>query len=331
MNEREMNMRVLCREKVIEKDLQGRSCHASHVLPMQDGSVLCVWFEGTREGERDVCIYGARRGLDGRWQEKVRLTEDDGLPHWNPVLFQMNDGDVRLFYKCGMTIADWRTLVQDSRDGGCTFGPSRELVQGHTGGRGPVRNKILRLKNGMLCAPASDEGCQWQAFMDLSRDGNRWQMSNWLTLFPGHERDERYRGKGVIQPTLWESESGVHALLRSSEHFIYRTDSTDGGFTWCAPYPTNVPNNNSGIDLGQLPDGRLLLCYNPVSDNWGARNPISLAVSEDDGAHFQWLCDLDKGEGAHEFSYPCVIAKGNRVHISYTFDRKNIAYWQIEL
>lgn len=323
-------MRIICRETIMPADLVGRNCHASHCLPLEDGGVLAVWFEGTREGEDDVCIWGARRSPNGLWSEKRRLTEDNGLPHWNPVLFRKDADTVQLFYKRGKPIAKWQTMVQDSADFGETFFPARELVPGNVGGRGPVRNKIIRLSNGVLAAPASDENGVWRAFVDLSADnGSTWQAGPWLSLFPD---EAQYYRRGVIQPTLWESTPGhVHALLRSSEGRIFRTDSADYATTWCAPYPIDLPNNNSGIDLAQLPDGRLILAYNPAAENWGPRNHIALAASADNGHTWQHLLDLENEPGQHEFSYPCVIAVGNRLHITYTYDRMNIVYWEIEM
>ena len=138
------------------------------------------------------------------------------------------------------------------------------------------------------------------------------------------------RGRGIIQPTLWQTEEGIHALMRSSEGYIFRTDSTDG-IHWCQPYPTHLPNNNSGISLAQLSDGKLLLAYNPVSDNWGARTPLSLAVSEDNGVNWKKVCDLETeliyldGKRA-EFSYPYLIEHGHGVDLVYTWNRKNIVY-----
>ena len=322
-------MRIICHEHIMPENLSGRNCHASHILPMSDGSLFAVWFEGTQEGQSDVCIWGAHRTAAGTWQPKRRLTPDDGQPHWNPVLFPLNDDTTLLFYKQGAPIAKWRTMVQRSTDGCRSFSPARELVPGDTGGRGPVRNKVIRLSNGTFAAPASNEDGQWRAFIDLSSDGENWHAAPWISLFPD---EEQYHRRGVIQPTLWESAPGrVHALLRSSEGCIYRADSADYGETWCAPYPTGLPNNNSGIDLAQLPDGRLALAYNPAGENWGPRNHIALALSADNGETWQPVLDLEKQPGQHEFSYPCVIAVGNTLHISYTYDRINIAYWQIEI
>ena len=58
-------------------------------------------------------------------------------------------------------------------------------------------------------------------------------------------------------------------LVRSSNARIYRSDSKDYGKSWCPLYPTDMPNNNSGIDLIKLPDGALVLAYNPVGGDAG--------------------------------------------------------------
>lgn len=335
-------MKVISHQMIQPQELKARNCHASQCLPLRDGSVFAVWFEGTKEGQDDVCIWGAKRTIEGVWQPKRRLTEEDGLPHWNPVLFQLDDDTIQLYFKKGKPIARWYTMVMESHDLCETFTEARELVPGDVGGRGPVRNRPLRLSNGMIAAPASDESFLWTAFADLSPDGKTWQATSKMNIFHSGEQPVRWldrkldhskwrRKRGVIQPAFWEDEPGkVHALLRSSEGRIYRMDSEDYAAHWCRPYRTGLPNNNSGIDLTRLSDGRLALVYNPVGFNWGPRNPISLAISEDGGKSFQKVMDLDRAKGLCEFSYPCVCAKGNRLYITYTYNRLNIAFWEIE-
>ena len=92
-------------------------------------------------------------------------------------------------------------------------------------------------------------------------------------------------------------------------------------------YATPLPNNNSGIDLVRLADGRLVLAFNPVGGNWGPRFPISLAWSADNGKSWARLIDMEEAEG--EFSYPAIIADGLDLHVTYTADRRNIVYRRI--
>lgn len=319
-------MRILANELVAPLLPEGLECHASHFTVTPEGEVLCVYFLGSHEGRADVRIYGSRRGADGRWEERVPLSEDDGLPHWNPVLFERRDGALLLFYKVGTPIAEWRTHVRLSYDGGKSFTPPRELVEGDTGGgRGPSRNKAIYLRNGDILAPASTERGEWKCFFDRSRDGGvTWERGADLALpEPMLASYETRELRGIIQPTLWESDEGVHALLRSSEGRLFRTDSRDG-IDFCTPYPTEMPNNNSGVDLVALPDGRLLLCCNPVEKNWGARTPLSLYLSEDNGRSFSLFTHLVTGEGRYD--YPAMKLVGDTLHITYTWNRKSIGY-----
>lgn len=335
--------------RLIMNDRPTPSCHASTVLPLEDGRVLAAWFGGSGEGNADVGIWLAEK--DEKGFGEPRVVAQGLVPHWNPVLYRFADGRIVLYYKVGRKISCWQTMYIESFDGGRTFTEPRELIPGDiSGGRGPVRNKPVRLKSGRILAPASCEIGLWRCFADISDDdGHTWRKSNlievagleeyerkllaWQALAEASETPverpaELRHGRGIIQPTLWESESGVHALMRSGEGFIYRSDSTDGGETWCAPYPTNMPNNNSGIDLTKLPDGALLLVCNPVQESWGMRTPISVAMSKDDGETWTKLCDLQTEPG--EFSYPAIVSVGNRVYITYTYKRENVAYWEFD-
>ena len=311
--------------------------HASTIALVGD-DVLMAWFGGTREGEGDVDIYGARR-VGGRWEKPRLLAGEPGLPHWNPVLFAEGER-VDLFYKAGHTIPGWHTRHMRSRDGGRTWTRPAELVPGDAGGRGPVRNKPLRLRSGRILAPASVETAEtWNAFVDISDDGGEsFRASPFVPLWrAGGEKPETggpepmpVRGKGVIQPTLWQSEDGcVHMLLRSTEGFILRSDSADEGESWLPAYNTGLANNNSGIDLTRAGDGRLFLVMNPVSGNWAARTPLALLVSSDGGASFRPVLNLEMDPG--EYSYPAILSRGNTLYISYTWRRLKMAFWQIEL
>lgn len=301
-------------------------CHASTVL-VSDGIVMAAWFGGRKEGDRDVGIWFSRRTEAG-WEKPVRLSVRQDIPHWNPVLFRLPGGRIILYYKAGYTIPDWRTCFRTSDDGGLTWSEEVELVSGPAGkgGRGPVKNKPIRLSDGTILAPASieyaDTGIPFRAFVDrLDNNGNCVESSPLLEA-PG--------GASILQPTLWESAPGhVHMLLRSSAAVIFRSDSGDGGRTWCTPYPISLPNNNSGIDLVRTTDGTLVLVYNPVGKNWGRRTPLTVACSRDNGQSFEEALVLENSEG--EYSYPAIVAEGDSVHVTYTDKRKQIAYCHIRL
>lgn len=320
-------IRSFVKETVFPEGSVTPSCHAATVLPLPEGGVLAAWFGGSSEKADDVNIYVSDRNASGVWSAPRRVSEDDGVANWNPVLYRQTDGTALLFYKYGREIADWFTLVCRSSDGGRTWTAPEELVPGdRSGGRGPVKNKCLRLENGTLLAPASTErGGRWQPFIDVSADdGATWRAN------PPMER-VKYKGAyvGLIQPTLWTDAPGsVHTLMRSNKGALYRSDSSDWGATWSRPKRTRIPNNNSGIDCAADADGRLWLLSNPVAENWGARYPLSLSVSLDQGNRFTEVLRVEAEKG--EYSYPSVVFDGGCLHAVYTWNRRTIKYIRIE-
>jgi predicted neuraminidase len=299
-------------------------CHASTLVRTNDGQFLVAWFGGTHEKHNDVGIW-ISKGKPSHWTAPIEIAKLREEPHWNPVLFKKPSGEIILYFKIGKTIDLWETWYKVSSDNGTTWSEAKELVPGDKGGRGPVRNKSIILSDGTWLAPASNElKGVWNAFVDRSEDGGKtWVATPFLKL----NRDS-VPGEGVIQPTLWESTPGkVHMLLRSSAGVICRSDSYDYGKTWSAIYKTKLPNPNSGIDLTRLQDGTLVLVYNRDGKNWGNRRPIALATSRDNGKTWPTSIDLETGVDGDEFSYPAIISYGDTVALTYTWKRKNIAFW----
>lgn len=332
-----MKLTVLRREFIFEPGQPGcNSVHASTIAPF-GGGFAAAWFGGTRESAPDVRIWFSLRTERG-WSRPVAVTPDNGVAHWNPVLFY--DGVMlTLYYKEGLTPRDWRTMVTDTRDG-VTFTEPRELVPGDSFPRGPVKNKPIRLSNGDLLAPDSVEDSlrRWQLYADISHGGGgSWTLSDPIAFIVG---DRLYKSKeelppdadGLIQPSAWEERGRpgrVHMLARSAFGKVYHTVSDDFGRSFSPAKPTVIPNNNSGLDCAVTESGAVVLCCNPVGDNWGRRWPVSLLYSEDNGESWSQPLDLESAEG--EYSYPAIIADGGRLHITYTYNRRTIAYVEAEI
>ena len=302
-------------------------CHASTVTEMSDGRLIAAWFGGTAEKDDDVGIWYAIQE-EGKWSAPIRAAKVDNTPHWNPVLMTDETGEIHLFFKIGKEIPYWQTYWMHSKDGK-TWSDPEELVEGDKGGRGPVKNKAIILKDGTWLAPASTELNGWNAFADRSTDrGKTWTRSEDFEI-----DKSKLEGKGVIQPTFWESKPNeVHAMLRSTGGQIWRSDSSDGGKTWTPIYDTGLPNNSSGVDALLLEDGRLLLVYNPVPGNWKARTPLDLAVSEDNGKTWRTIAHLEADADLRsEFSYPAIIRTKTGIAITYTYQRERVRCWEIPL
>jgi len=320
-------------------------CHGSTLVVLPDGGLLAAFFAGQREGAGDTAIWLSRRTASG-WQRPNRVFARDGVAHWNPVL-HAEGSRVWLFYKTGPSAHDWIQQWAVSEDAGHHWTEPRPLAAGDPTLRGPVRNKLLVLSDGDWLAPGSVETDRyWDAFTDRSTDkGRTWHkatvpLDHHTTVGPDQtgiwqglgenalwetRLDVVFRWDGVIQPSLWESTPGqVHMLLRSTRGQVYRSDSRDGGRHWAPAYATPLPNNNSALDLVRLTDGTLVLACNPVPGNWGRRYPLTLLVSPDNGA--TWHPERDLETAAGEFSYPAVVAAGDTLQVTYTWNRTNIMH-----
>ncbi|MBI4978754.1 MAG: exo-alpha-sialidase [Spirochaetes bacterium] len=325
---------VRTKEFIFSDTSRHAACHASTLAYLPDGRFFAAWFGGSKEGAADVSIWGATRSAS-KWSEPRRLARVDECAHWNPVLFLDAHNVLHLWFKVGEKIESWITWTQTSNDGGATWSEARVLVPGDSS-RGPVKNKPICLSDGTLLAPASVEGEWWESYVDRSEDGGRtWQKSGYIpmnkAMFDGCTSPDRTpKNHGVIQPTLWESSPGnIHMFMRSSTGYICRSDSNDNGRTWCVLYKTDLPNNNSGIDVTRLADGRLALLWNPVGQNWGARSPLRLSVSADDGNTFSTVKDLESEPG--EYSYPSIITTPTGVAGVYTWKRERIVFFEADM
>ncbi|MCP4644940.1 MAG: exo-alpha-sialidase, partial [bacterium] len=311
---------------VFGDDRPFKQCHASTVVQAGNGDFIAAWFGGTEEKDPDVGIWMSRFA-EGSWTAPELAVKVNETAHWNPVLFRdPARDDVCLFFKVGPRIPRWQTYWISSKDNGKTWSKAVELVPGDEGGRGPVKNKAIVLSDGAWLAPASTELGGWDPFADRSEDGGKtWSRSeDWAIS------KDVISGKGAIQPTFWESDPGkVHALMRTTAGVVARADSEDGGKTWTPVRASGLPNNNSGIDCLGLEDGRVLLVYNPVGKNWGARTPLNLAVSSDNGEIWRDIASLEYTMG--EYSYPGIVRTKNGVAICYTWKRERVRCWQVPL
>ena len=142
-------------------------CHASTIEETPSG-LVAAWFGGTEEKHPDVGIWVSRQE-NGKWLTPVEVADGvqyvgvDGKPHrhptWNPVLFQYPNGPLMLFWKCGPTPDTWWGMKAQSLDDGKTWSTAERLPE-HIDG--PVRNKPILLKSGVLLCGSSTEFDGWR-------------------------------------------------------------------------------------------------------------------------------------------------------------------------
>jgi len=297
------------------------SCHSATIAETPTG-LVASFFGGTKERDPDVEIY-ISRFVDGKWLAPVAVAngiqkDSKRLPTWNPVLYQVPNGELLLFYKIGPKPSEWWGMMKSSKDGGITWSEATKLPDDYIG---PVKNKPILLSNGNLFAPSSKEGKGWKVHFEVTNDNGK----TWRTVGPieGGEFN-------AIQPSILQHGHGkLQIIARSRDRALLQSWSTDNGETWSPLSKTNLPNNNSGTDAVTMKDGRHVLVYNhvlpPGTLAKGARTPLNVSISKD-GVNWSAALILEDSP-ISQYSYPAVIQTADgMLHFIYTWRREKIKH-----
>jgi predicted neuraminidase len=298
-------------------------CHAATIVETAQGSLLAAWFGGTEEKHPDVAIWISR--YDGeQWSEPVEIAsgvQADGsrLPTWNPVLCQIKDGPLMLYFKVGPSPDTWWGEQLVSTDDGQTWSGRQRIPNDAIG---PVKNKAIQLADGTLVSPSSDEADGWTAHVELSEDRGQ----SWKKIGPLND-GVRQR---AIQPTLLQL-GGEHLAMLCrdgvNDGHVWRSVSRDAGRSWSPLEATALPNPNSGIDAVTLVTGQHVLVYNHTVRSGPSprgRERLGVALSLDGE---RWLPVLTLEEQKGEYSYPAIIQSSDgMLHVLYTWNRQKIRH-----
>jgi predicted neuraminidase len=292
--------------------------HTSTIVQTKGGELLVAWIGGSRERARDMTVWASRNSGKG-WSEPEEIA--DGIHDkkhernavWNPVLFEMPNGSVVLFYKEGDSPETWWGMYKRSFDKGRTWGEPVKLPSGIFG---PIRSKPIELASGTLLCGSSVESSGWMVHMERAMRN----LEEWTRTEP---INSSLAYGGAIQPTLIPYADGrIQALCRTKHGKIFGTWSEDQGMHWSRLKETELPNPNSAIDAVILKSGKALLVYNHSQID---RSVLNVAVTSD-GKKWQAALLLENTPGA-EFSYPAVIQTSDgKVHITYTWKKIGIRH-----
>jgi predicted neuraminidase len=295
------------------------SCHCSVITELDNGDLLVGYYAGTGEARPDAAWVIARR-VSGRDQfdPLETVADSESKPEGNGILFQDREGKVVLVYNTMHGRLDgrhgpgvrWQTCdlrMKTSDDRGKTW--SNVMMVDAKWGHVP-RCKPIRLKSGhLIFGTEYDDG--HSRFWISEDDGQSWFMTGPIMGEPNQH------------PTLIERNDGsLLALLRpsGSQGCVLQSESFDGGHTWSDATTTDLASPFAALDAVKLDDGRVVVAWN---SNPKARNPLTLALSEDDGRTWSHRRDLVTGEGS--FHYPAIIqTRDGLLHITFTNNRETI-------
>lgn len=315
------------KEEIVFQNPPFNNCHASTLVETKNGELLLACFGGSQEGNKDVAIWlYALRNKD----KYTPMVVADGLvsdtlryPAWNPVLFEEAKGKLFLFYKVGPNPREWWGMYKTSDDNGKTWSTPIKLPKGILG---PIKNKPIQLANGVILSPSSveEENGRWKGHIEKSIDGGlTWSL---IQLDTNNKFD-------IIQPSILEYPDGrLQVLCRSKQGKVVQAWSYDSGNTWTKLSETKLLNPNSGTDAVTLKSGKQVIVYNPDipgNDWFEGRGKLRVAYAKD-GINWKDVAVLENGT-KEEYSYPAIIqTRDGLIHMTYTFDRKNIKHVVLE-
>ncbi|ORC37965.1 hypothetical protein B4O97_02920 [Marispirochaeta aestuarii] len=338
------------------------SNHASNLLELEDGNLLCTWFGGSMEGSSDVSIYLSRFDSSSEtWSPAEKMSDDPTRSEQNPVIFTSPGKELWLLYTAQLKTDQGTAIVRRrrSRDGGKTWEGIEDLF---TGEGTFIRQTPVVNSRGYILVPIWHSNIK-NAFGDdtslvmVSRDGG----SSWETI-------EVPESNGCVHMNILSNCRAAFYRSRRSDR-IYRSVSDDDGLSWSKPEATELPNNNASIQARLLSDDRILIIYNENSARgrksessippwiqdkedflrqcriteksavWGVpRNPLVISSSDDLGLNWkkELVVESDpnlrsehdhKGSFIGDYSYPSVIqGRDGRIHISYSYLRDYIQH-----
>jgi predicted neuraminidase len=340
----------------------GHENHASNMVELPNGDLLCVWFAGSGEGMSDIKVAMSRLPYnEAQWTRPVQLSADPSRSEQNPMLFYAPDNKLWLFYTAqetrGCSKSEWNQKVAAGEaEGSYTMQWTSEIRcrvsedDGHTWG--PV--KVFSKKPGSFCRQP----------MIVMSNGD-WLFPMYYSL-PGKGHGDDYtvmrisedQGRSWQEYQVPESRGRVHASVlelangrlvaffrsRAADR-IYMSRSEDYGRTWTGPTRTVLPNNNASIQVVKLNNGTIAIIFNNFSVNedpdatiWPPeRYPVTVAISEDEGKTWPYRRHVDTGDDFcgeknihlnRRCAYPSIIqTRDGAIHIGYSYrNRQCIKY-----
>ena len=320
--------------------------HPASITQLENGDLYIAYYGGANEYDKETAVYGSRHNTAEKIKERIKKYRvsffgfnDFMVPDlWtfpvpiasapfqgvgNPVIWQAPDGMVWLFYnnQHGDTWSNARVMAKISEDGAETWSDAF-IIAMEEGSM--VRGQPIVLNNGDYLLPiyhetgedrerSAEDTCSY--FLRYNPETHQWKETNRI-----------HSPEGNLQPQAVQlTDTDLFCFMRrgggyepTTEGWMLRSSSSDGGYTWTDAERTEFPNPNSAVDLIKLHNGDLLLVYN---DNMNDRTPLTVAVSKDNGK--TWPFKRNIAGGDNSFAYPYAIqANDDKIYIVYTTNNR---------
>ena len=300
--------------------------HPACLTELSNGDLYLVYYGGQGEYAKDTAVFGSRRARGSTtWSAPRAIARDPFRSLGNGVIWQAPDDVVWLFYvvRYGATWSTSRIQAKVSRDLGETWSDAFML---HDRPGMMVRNRPIVLSGGDYLLPIYHE--TGENTEEVGADSTSLFLRRDRTTGDWKETGAIKSAKGNIQPAVVEiAPNHLIAYCRrgggygpTTDGWIVRAESTDGGWTWSEGRDSSFPNPNAAVDFLKLASGKLLLVFN---DSMSSRTPLVAALSSDGDRTYPHRRSIANGPG--DFAYPIAFqARDGRIHVVFTSDRRRV-------
>ena len=300
--------------------------HPACMTELSNGDLYLVYYGGEGEYATGTAVFGSRLPKGSTtWTPPEPIARDPFRSLGNGVVWQAPDGVVWLFYvvRYGDTWSTSRIQAKVSRDLARTW--SDAFMLSDTPGM-MVRNRPIVLHDGAYLLPVYHEtGHDTES---VGPDSTSRFLRYDARTHQWHELGRITSRTGNIQPAVVEiAPDHLIAYCRrggnykpTTEGWLVRAESRDGGRTWTEGVNSRFPNPNAAVDFIRLRNGHLVLVFN---DSMNRRTPLTAALSTDGDRTYPHRRNIAEGPG--DFAYPIAFqAQDGRIHVVFTSDRRRV-------
>ena len=311
------------------------SAHSSAIVE-KDSTLMALFFAGTKEGAEDVKIYQSFLYKDSlKWSEakpiltRKQLTQLTGKffkKIGNPIVFKDSNGNLH-FFVVAVSLGGWATskIYQFSLDSNFMPHFIRELHISPLGNLSfLVRAPALLLENGGFMLPLAHE--MWDKYPLVAFFDSLGKLLFTKRINMLYQQ---------LQPSIMPLTPETCVAFFRSENIakdppaFFQTCEMQGN-VWNPPLQSNLFNYDSSSIMTAFNNNgeiEILLAHNDTG-----RKILSLFWLQDKKhGIFKKLITIDTPNNSTEVSYPSLVIDSKRLHIAYTYGRKNIKYTSITI
>lgn len=272
---------------------------------LKDGRMLFVYSHYTGNSDSDhgnahlAARYSSDNGKTWTGTDQLMVQQEGTMNVMSVSLLRLKNGNIAMFYLKKNSTTDCIPLMRISSDEAKTWSEPIACITDRKGYYVLNNDRVIQLKNGRVLMAV--------ALHSLPEDG-KWHNNGRLFSYYSDDNGKSWNAGGEVanpnsitlqEPGVIELKNGnIMMIIRSSGGVQHKSYSKDLGQTWSTVEPTNIKSPISPATIERIPStGDLLMVWNNNDGGnpeiKGKRTPLSIAVSKDDGASWQYTKNLE--------------------------------------